>query len=818
MAKKKNKTSIEQLFDDNIEVVPNMIALGDIKDEDQFDSSTLPLEIPVLSLKNTVLFPNVTLPITVSRERSKRLIESVEGSNRLLAVVSQVNPELVEPSKNDLYKVGVLARIVKSFELPNNSLMVVLQAIQKIEIMNYTQEEPFFVGEPKLSDVEGFNNKARFKKLVASVKEMSLEIIEESNLPAEAGFALKNIKGSVQLLNFVCTNMNAGVEAKQQLLEFNNLEDRANEALVELSKDYQSAIIRSEIQDKVKDGIDDQQREYFLNQQLKTIQDELGGNPNSQELEDMKERAKSKKWSKEIGKTFEKEITRLGRINPQMAEYHVQRSYLETLLDLPFGEYSKDNYDLQRASKILESDHFGLEKVKERILEHLAVLKLKGNMKAPIICLHGPPGVGKTSLGRSIAKVLNRKYVRMSLGGLRDEAEVKGHRKTYIGAMPGRIVQNLKKVKSSNPVFVLDEIDKISKDAHGDPSSTMLEVLDPEQNFEFQDNYLDVPFDLSSIMFVATANSISNIQPALRDRMEMIEISGYTLEEKIEIGKRHLLPKQIAEHGLKKGQIKLNKKQWQYMIESYTSESGVRGLSKVTAKVVRQVAKKYAIENTLMSKVSMEELKAFLGTPIFEKDLSEDNTVAGVVTGLAWTQVGGDILSIESSFSKGTGKISMTGNLGDVMKESVQIAYTYIKSNAKKLGVKEEWLTKNDFYIHVPEGAVPKDGPSAGITMLTSIMSLLTQKRVKANLAMTGEITLRGKVLPVGGIKEKILAAKRAGITEIILCHKNRKDIEDIDERYIKGLKFHFVKKMKEVIEIALTTEDVLDVKVLNEA
>ncbi|MGB1295397.1 MAG: endopeptidase La, partial [Flavobacteriales bacterium] len=793
MAKKKNKTSIEQLFDDNIEVVPNMIALGDIKDEDQFDSSTLPLEIPVLSLKNTVLFPNVTLPITVSRERSKRLIESVEGSNRLLAVVSQVNPELVEPSKNDLYKVGVLAKIVKSFELPNNSLMVVLQAIQKIEIMNYTQEEPFFVGEPKLSDVEGFNNKARFKKLVASVKEMSLEIIEESNLPAEAGFALKNIKGSVQLLNFVCTNMNSGVEAKQQLLEFNNLEDRANEALVELSKDYQSAIIRSEIQDKVKDGIDDQQREYFLNQQLKTIQDELGGNPNSQELEDMKERAKSKKWSKEIGKTFEKEITRLGRINPQMAEYHVQRSYLETLLDLPFGEYSKDNYDLQRASKILESDHFGLEKVKERILEHLAVLKLKGNMKAPIICLHGPPGVGKTSLGRSIAKALNRKYVRMSLGGLRDEAEVKGHRKTYIGAMPGRIVQNLKKVKSANPVFVLDEIDKISKDAHGDPSSTMLEVLDPEQNFEFQDNYLDVPFDLSSIMFVATANSISNIQPALRDRMEMIEISGYTLEEKIEIGKRHLLPKQIAEHGLKKGQIKLNKKQWQYMIESYTSESGVRGLSKVTAKVVRQVAKKYAIENTLMSKVSMEELKTFLGTPIFEKDLSEDNTVAGVVTGLAWTQVGGDILSIESSFSKGTGKISMTGNLGDVMKESVQIAYTYIKSNAKKLGVKEEWLTKNDFYIHVPEGAVPKDGPSAGITMLTSIMSLLTQKRVKAHLAMTGEITLRGKVLPVGGIKEKILAAKRAGITEIILCHKNRKDIEDIDERYIKGLKFHFV-------------------------
>lgn len=818
MAKKKDKISTRQLLDDDIEIVPNMIALGEIQENDSFDKNALPSQIPVLSLKNTVLFPKVTLPITVSRERSKRLIESVEASNKLLAVVSQKSAEIVEPSQNDLFRVGVLAKIVRSFELPNNSIMVVLQAVRRIEILEYTQEEPFFIGQPKMARKEDFNNGARFKKLVASVKELSLEIIEESNLPAEAGFAIKNIKGDKQLLNFVCTNMNASVADKQSLLEITDLEARANEAMVELSKDYQSAIIRTEIQDKVKDGIDDQQREYFLNQQLKTIQDELGGNPNSQEIDIMRSRAKSKKWTKEIAETFDKEINRLARINPQMAEYHVQRSYLETMLDLPFGEYSKDNYDLKRASKILESDHFGLEKVKERILEHLAVLKLKGNMKAPIICLHGPPGVGKTSLGRSIAKALNRKYIRMSLGGLRDEAEVKGHRKTYIGAMPGRIVQNLKKVKSANPVFVLDEIDKISKDAHGDPSSTMLEVLDPEQNFEFQDNYLDVPFDLSSVMFVATANSISSIQPALRDRMEMIEISGYTLEEKIEIGKRHLLPKQLAEHGLKKNQIKLNKKQWQYIIESYTSESGVRGLDKVTAKVVRQVAKLYALEDILKEKVTMDDLKKFLGTPIFDKDLSEDNKVAGVVTGLAWTQVGGDILSIESSFSKGTGKISMTGNLGDVMKESVQIAFNYIKSNASKLGIKHEWLVKNDFYIHVPEGAVPKDGPSAGITMLSSLISLLKQKRVKANLAMTGEITLRGKVLPVGGIKEKILAAKRAGIKEIILCHKNKKDIEDIDDRYISGLTFHYVKKMEEVIEIAITNTDVVDKKEVFEA
>ncbi|MGB1219840.1 MAG: endopeptidase La, partial [Flavobacteriales bacterium] len=500
-------------------------------------------------------------------------------------------------------------------------------------------------------------------------------------------------------------------------------------------------------------------------------------------------------------------------INPQMSEYHVQRNYLETLLDLPFGEFSKDNYNLKRATKILNDDHFGLEKVKERVLEHLAVLKLKGNMKSPIICLHGPPGVGKTSLGRSIAKALNRKYVRMSLGGLRDEAEIKGHRKTYIGAMPGRVVQSLKKVKSANPVFVLDEIDKISRDSHGDPSSAMLEVLDPEQNFEFQDHYLDLPFDLSNVLFVATANNLNTIQPALRDRMELIEISGYTVEEKIEIGKKHLLPKQLTAHGLSAKQIKLSKNQWQTLVEGYTLESGVRGLDKTIAKLVRQVAKKVALEDVLLKKVSDENLKTFLGPKLFDKDLTEDNTTAGVVTGLAWTQVGGDILSIESSFSKGTGKVSMTGNLGDVMKESVQVAFNYIKSNAKKLKINPLHLEKNDFYLHVPQGAVPKDGPSAGITMLSSLVSLLKQKRVKRNLAMTGEITLRGKVLPVGGIKEKVLAAKRAGITDIILCYKNTKDILEIEDRYLTGLQFHYVKTMDEVLDIAITDENVKNIK-----
>ncbi|MCT4665027.1 MAG: endopeptidase La [Flavobacteriales bacterium] len=807
----KKKRDIPAFFtEDEMGDMPAMISVSDMPE--MTERITIPEKVPILTLKNTVLFPGVTLPISVSTARSKVLLEDAERGDKIIAVVSQKDAEVSEPKKDDIYTRGVLAKVIRVFELPNGSTMAVIQANHKVDVL-VAEEEPYLSGEAFYCNAETISDEANFENLVNGIREMSMNIISEAQLPQEASFALKNIKQSEQLLNFVCTNLNITVEGKQELLEMQDLTERADEALIILSEEYQSVIVRREIQDKVKEGIDEQQREYFLNQQLKTIQDELGGNPNQAEIENMKARAKGKKWSKEIAEVFNKEINRLSRTNPQMAEYHVQRNYLETLLDLPFGEYTKDNYNLKKASRTLDSDHFGLEKVKERILEHLAVLKLKGNMKSPIICLYGPPGVGKTSLGRSIAKSLNRQYIRMSLGGMRDEAEVKGHRKTYIGAMPGRIIQSIKRVKSSNPVFILDEIDKISRDSHGDPSSTMLEVLDPEQNFEFTDNYLDVPYDLSKVMFIATANSLSTIQPALRDRMEIIELTGYTVEEKIEIAKRHILPKQLEEHGLKKNHIKLSKKQWQFIIESYTAESGVRGLEKKTAKLVRQLVKRIAIDNKKVEKLDQNLIVEYLGHPIFEKDESESNEVAGVVTGLAWTQIGGDILMIESSFSKGNGKISMTGNLGDIMKESVQIAFNYIKSNAQKLGVKEELLSKNDFYIHVPQGAIPKDGPSAGITMLTSLISLLRQKRVKKDLAMTGEITLRGKVLPVGGIKEKILAAKRSGIKEIILCKKNRKDIEEIEDRYLKGLKFHFVDKMSEVLEIAITNQDVEDKK-----
>jgi ATP-dependent Lon protease len=805
---KKNKFESLFLSEEDAENITTMISISDSTDYDEMEKIAIPDILPILSMKNTVLFPGVTLPITVSRDKSKELLTEAEKTNKLLAVVSQKSSEIEDPTAEDLYKNGVLAKIVKLFDLPNNHTMVVLQALHRIEV-SILHSEPYFKGTARYLAEEIVPNTESFEQLTEEIKELSINIIQESQLPQEASFTLKNLKSPKMLLNFVCTNLNTDVATKQILLETDDMLLRAEEAMALLAEEYQGVLIRKEIQNKVKDGIDEQQREYFLNQQLRTIQDELGGNPNQEEIEAMKSKAKSKKWSKEIKAIFDKEINRLGRINPQMAEYHVQRSYLETLLDLPFNEYSKDSYDLKRAEKILDKDHYGLNDVKERILEHLAVLKLKGNMKAPILCLYGPPGVGKTSLGRSVAKALNRNYIRMSLGGLRDEAEIKGHRKTYIGAMPGRIIQSIKRAKTANPVFILDEIDKLSNSNHGDPSSTMLEVLDPEQNFEFSDNYLDLPFDLSKVMFIATANSLSSIQPALRDRMEIIDISGYTLEEKVQIGKKHLLPKQLEEHGLKKDLIKLSKKQWEFIVESYTSESGVRGLDKKVAKLVRQVAKKYALEGKLIKKISTAQIKEFLGTVIFEKDLSENNEIAGVVTGLAWTQVGGDILMIESSFSKGNGKISMTGNLGEVMKESVQIAFNYIKSNLDLFGIKSEWIEKNDFYIHVPQGAIPKDGPSAGITMLTSLISLLTQKRVKKNLAMTGEITLRGKVLPVGGIKEKILAAKRAGITEIILSKKNKKDIEEIDSNYINGLKFHFVDKMKDVIDISVTNTEV---------
>ncbi len=788
---------------------PELIPLITVEDDENFRKQKLPEELAILPLRNTVLFPGVAIPITVGRDKSIALIKAVNKGDKLLGVVSQIDPTIEEPTPDDLTNVGTLAKIVRSFTMPDGSTMVIIQGIKRFTIASFEQLDPYFTAKviespeikPEVDDA--------YATMLANVRELALEIIKESpNIPSEASFAVRNIESDTFLVNFISANMNADVLAKQELLEIDDVKERAEKVFDHLKSEYQTLVMKNELQEKVKVDIDDQQREYFLHQQLKTIQEELGGSSNEKEIDELILRAKKKKWSKTISELFEKEIARLKRLNPQVGEYSVQRNYIETLLDLPFDEYSKDSYDLKKASKILDRDHYGLEEVKDRILEHLAVLKLKGNMKAPILCLYGPPGVGKTSLGKSIAKALGRKYVRMSLGGIRDESEIRGHRKTYIGAMPGRVIQSIKKAGFSNPVFVLDEIDKITRDSHGDPSSAMLEVLDPEQNKEFYDNYLEVGYDLSKVMFIATANSLGNIQPALLDRMEIIEINGYTIEEKMEIGKRHLLPKQLDEHGLGKSSMKLTKKQFQYLVESFTRESGVRGLDKVIAKFVRQIAKKVAMDEKVDSKMSMDEMKELMGAPRFSKDFYQHNEIAGVVTGLAWTRVGGDILFIESNLSKGAGKLSLTGNLGQVMKESASLAMTYVKANAEHYGIDHKIFKQWDLHIHVPEGAIPKDGPSAGITMITSLVSLYTQKRVKKNLAMTGEITLRGKVLPVGGIKEKILAAKRAGIKEIILCDKNKKDIDEIKADYLKGLTFHFVSEMDEVIQLAITDEN----------
>ncbi len=781
------------------------------EEEESMNKVDVPDSIPILPLRNTVLFPGVILPITVGREKSLKLIDEVYNNDRLLGAIAQKDPNTEEPGFNELYSTGTIAQIIKILEMPDGSTSVIIQGKKRFQLNELVERNPYFKGTvTTLVDKKRQARGKEFEAIVGSLKDLSLKIINlSSNIPQEASFAVKNIENSTFLINFICSNSDIELKDKQQLLETDDLKERGVNLLEHLTKEVQMLELKSDIQSKVKNDMDKQQREYLLQQQMKTIQDELGGSPLEQEVENLKEKAKKKNWRKEVQEVFDKELEKLQRLNPAAGEYSVQLNYLNTLLELPWNEFTTDNYDLQRAERILNEDHFGLEQVKERILEYLAVLKLKGDFKSPILCLYGPPGVGKTSLGKSIARALDRKYVRMSLGGLRDEAEIRGHRKTYVGAMPGRIIQNIKKAKSSNPVFILDEIDKVGRDFHGDPSSALLEVLDPEQNSTFYDNYLELEYDLSNVMFIATANTTESISPTLRDRMEMIDVSGYIVEEKVEIARRHLVPKQLQAHGVKKNQITFPKKVLEYIIENHTRESGVRLLDKKIAKIIRNLAKEIALDKNMRKNLRVEDIRNILGPPEYFREKYQGNEFAGVVTGLAWTATGGEIMFVESSLSKGKGKLTLTGNLGEVMKESATIALEYVKAHANEIGIQEDTFDNWNLHIHVPEGAIPKDGPSAGISMVTSVASAFTQRKVKKNLAMTGEITLRGKVLPVGGIKEKILAAKRAGINEIILSEENRKDLEKIKDVYIQGLKFHFVNTIMEALNISLLKQKV---------
>ncbi|WP_179337741.1 endopeptidase La [Winogradskyella ludwigii] len=803
-----------QDFDENSELIPLMTP----EDEELINKESLPDSLPILPLRNTVLFPGVVIPITAGRDASIKLINDANKGGKVIGVVSQIDEAVENPTAKDIYKTGTVARILKVLKMPDGNTTVVIQGKKRFAINEVISEKPYLTATiSDIPEAKPAKDNEEFRAIIESIKDLSLDIIKESpNIPSEASFAIKNIESDSFLVNFVSSNMNLKVEEKQELLKINDLKERALQTLKFMNMEYQKLELKNDIQNKVQSDMNQQQREYFLHQQMKTIQEELGGGVSSgEDIEEMKARAKDKKWDKKVKEHFEKELSKMQRMNPQVSDYSIQRNYLDLFLDLPWNEFSKDKFDLKRAMKILDRDHFGLDDVKKRIIEYLAVLKLRNDMKSPILCLYGPPGVGKTSLGKSVAEALGREYVRISLGGLRDEAEIRGHRKTYIGAMPGRIIQSLKKAKTSNPVFVLDEIDKLSTGHQGDPSSAMLEVLDPEQNNEFYDNFLEMGYDLSKVMFIATSNSLNTIQPALRDRMEIINVTGYTIEEKVEIAKRHLLPKQLKEHGLTDKSLKIAKPQLEKIVEGYTRESGVRGLEKQIAKMVRYAAKNIAMEEEYNIKISNEDVIEILGSPRMERDKYENNDVAGVVTGLAWTSVGGDILFIESILSKGKGTLSITGNLGKVMKESATIAMEYIKANAEEFGIDPEVFGKYNVHIHVPEGATPKDGPSAGVTMLTSLVSLFTQRKVKKSLAMTGEITLRGKVLPVGGIKEKILAAKRARIKEILLCEDNRRDIEEIKPEYLKGLTFHYVKDMSDVLKLALTKQKVNNAKKL---
>ena len=789
-----------------------------LEDEEEIERERIPHVLPILPLKNTLLFPGVVVPITAGRDASIHLINEAYATTKTIGVVAQLDEKTEIPEGKDLFRFGTVARILRVLKMPDGNVTIIIQGKKRFEIESFVEEKPYIKAVIKeMSDIKPDPNDKEFEATIDAVKDLSIKIIQENpNIPSEAAFAIRNIESYSFLINFISSNMNATVLEKQGVLEIDELKERATAILKYLNIDLQRLTLRNEVQSKTRIDIDQQQREYFLHQQMRTIQEELGGVSYEQEMEELKKKAKTKKWDDKIKELFEKELSKLQRTNPNSPDYGIQRNYLEVLLELPWNEYSKDNFDLKRAQKILDKEHYGLEEVKRRIIEYLAVLKLRNDMKSPILCFYGPPGVGKTSLGRSIAKALNREYVRMSLGGLHDEAEIRGHRKTYIGAMPGRILQQLKKAKTSNPVFVLDEIDKLGSNSYqGDPSSAMLEVLDPEQNKEFYDNFLEMGYDLSKVMFIATANDLSTIQPALLDRMELINVTGYTIEEKTEIAKRHLLPKQLEEHGMKDTDLLLGKKEIERIVEGYTRESGVRALEKEIAKVVRYGAKNLAMEEAYDPKLTIETIEKILGPARLERDKYEDNEVAGVVTGLAWTSVGGDILFIESALSKGKGVLNITGNLGQVMKESATIALEYLKANAERYNLNPKLFSNYDVHIHVPEGATPKDGPSAGIAMLTSLMSLFTQKRVKRHLAMTGEITLRGKVLPVGGLKEKILAGKRAGIKEYILCKDNEKDILEIKQEYLKGLTFLYVTDMEEVIRLAITNQDVKHKKVL---